>query len=277
MDNAVFSAVAQTARKADPARFETAMFAPLEVREDLFALISLNVELSRIPETVSEPMLGEIRLQWWNDAIESLFNGGPIAGHEVITGLEGPTGSGRLPKGKLLDLVDARRLLLSDSPMRDDKILDRFIAQTGGAMAALQVGALGGDIAAQDVAADAGWTEGAGRLIAALPALFARGDVVLPASVNLDSEAIRSGDTPPELLEAVQRLASKGLAKLASARARRSALPRGCRSPLLNAHAEERRLKAVLKPNANLVADTGAVSPFRERLSLLMNALTGRF
>lgn len=263
------SAVGKTSRQGDPARFEAAMFAEPARREDLFALIALNVELSRIPESVSEPMLGEIRLQWWEDAIGALFEGGRVEGHEVIVGLAPAVGEGRLNRERLADLIDARRLILSDTPLGDTGALDRLIAQTGGALAAVQVGALGGDQAAQNVAAKAGWAEGAGRLIGALPAMIGEGQT--------DEGVVRSGDAPPKLAALITTLATDGLARLAEARGLRTVIPRTARTPLLSLRPAERRLNAVLKPGANIFLDDGAVSPFRERLSLFRRALTGRF
>ena len=35
----------------------------------LFALYAFNLEIARVREPVSEPMPGEIRLQWWRDAL----------------------------------------------------------------------------------------------------------------------------------------------------------------------------------------------------------------
>lgn len=263
------SAVGKAARLGDPPRFEAAMFAPEARREDLFALIALNVELSRIPESVSEPMLGEIRLQWWEDAIEGLFDGSHTDGHEVITALAGAIREGRLAKSLLIDLIDARRLLLSDAQLSHEETLGQLIAQTGGALAALQVGALGGDVAAQNIAAEAGWAEGAGRLIGALPAMIGVG--------QLDEAAVLSGDAPPELATLVNKLATDGLAKLNAARQSRAVIPRKCRTPLLSLRPAERRLQAVLAPGANIFLDDGAVSPFRERISLFGRALSGRF
>jgi phytoene synthase len=263
------SAVGRTARQGDPTRFEAAMFAPERRREDLFALIALNAELSRIPESVSEPMLGEIRLQWWEDAISALFEGERVEGHEVIEALAGPVSDGRLSKDRLINLIDARRLILSGEAMGDAAILGRMIEQTGGALAALQIAALGGDDKAQDVAANAGWAEGAGRLIGALPAITGEGQV--------DEDAARSGNAPPTLASLVETLAADALQKLQSARADRNLIPHHCRAPLLSLKQAERRLKAVILPGANIFMDDGAVSPFRERLSLFARALSGRF
>ena len=58
-------------RRHDADRYLTALFAPGERREALFALYAFNLEIARMREAVSEPMMGLIRLQWWRDALEA--------------------------------------------------------------------------------------------------------------------------------------------------------------------------------------------------------------
>ena len=60
---------------ADYDRYLSALFAPACRREALFALIAFNHEIARIPEAVSEPMLGRIRLQWWREVLEAVYAG----------------------------------------------------------------------------------------------------------------------------------------------------------------------------------------------------------
>ncbi len=106
-------------------------------------------------------------------------------------------------------------------------------------------------------------------MIAALPTMLGSGQI--------DEKAIETGDAPPALASLIQTLAETGVEKLNSARAARSAIPGQCRAPLLSVRPQERRLRAILKPGANIFLDDGAVSPFRERLSLFRRAITGRF
>lgn len=65
----------QRVRHGDRDRFLTGLFAPPEKRQALFAIYALEFELARIPELVSEPMLGEIRLQWWRELIDAVASG----------------------------------------------------------------------------------------------------------------------------------------------------------------------------------------------------------
>lgn len=52
-------------------------FLPRGVRDAYLALRTLNLELARLPETVSNPTIGAMRMQFWKDAINNTFDGNP--------------------------------------------------------------------------------------------------------------------------------------------------------------------------------------------------------
>src|SRR6202030_2870644 len=83
-DGAGLSAVAALVRRHDRDRFQSALFAPAARRETLFALYAFNYEIARVRESVQEPMLGQIRLQWWREAIAAAFEGGHVRNHIVV-------------------------------------------------------------------------------------------------------------------------------------------------------------------------------------------------
>ena len=74
-------------RRYDRDRFQTALFAPAERREALLALYAFNYEIGRVRETVTEPMLGQIRLQWWREVVAAAFAGEPPRHHLVAVPL----------------------------------------------------------------------------------------------------------------------------------------------------------------------------------------------
>ena len=80
------NACAALVEKGDPWRFRTVMAAPVAARAKLFPLYAFNVEVSRAPYVTAEPMIAEMRLQWWRDALEEIANGAPRR-HEVVTPL----------------------------------------------------------------------------------------------------------------------------------------------------------------------------------------------
>ena len=61
----------RTLRAADPDRYLSMLYAPQDRRADLLALYAFNAEIAGIRDRVSEPMPGEIRLQWWRDMIDA--------------------------------------------------------------------------------------------------------------------------------------------------------------------------------------------------------------
>ncbi|MFV0474238.1 MAG: squalene/phytoene synthase family protein, partial [Pikeienuella sp.] len=193
----------KSAREGDEARFLAAMFAPEDRREALFALIAFNLELAKIPASVSTPLLGEIRLTWWREALEDLFARDLAGGHEVIVALAEARRRAPVDRALLERMIDARLYALEPGGSADRAGLYDFLAGTGGALAAAGVRALGGDDGAASVAALAGWAEGAGRLIAALPGLIAGGGGA-PMIAGMDMNALREGRAPAALTGALR-------------------------------------------------------------------------
>lgn len=76
--------------RLDHDRFVIAMAAPPATRQHLMALFAFNSEVAAISESVSETMLGQMRLQWWREQVDAASSGGPrpagIAGdlHDTI-------------------------------------------------------------------------------------------------------------------------------------------------------------------------------------------------
>jgi len=94
-------------RRFDHDRYLAILLTPEEFRAPLCALYAFDVEMTRIPNAVSEPMLGEIRFQWWRDTLEALtpFNN---PGHEIASALCETLFEGPLAPSDLLPLLDAR-------------------------------------------------------------------------------------------------------------------------------------------------------------------------
>ena len=70
-----WAAVRDAARLREPDRYLAALLAPRPVRNDLIAIAAFSSELLRARDIVRDPMIGEIRLQWWRDALQALGRG----------------------------------------------------------------------------------------------------------------------------------------------------------------------------------------------------------
>ncbi|MDF2367311.1 phytoene/squalene synthase family protein [Sneathiella sp.] len=123
-------------RRYDYDRWLTAIFAPTAAREGVFALLAFHAEIARIRETVSEPMLGDIRLQWWRDALNSIA-GGTSPAHPVAEALARIIPAHNLDIGDFQTIIDARAYDLDPLPFQTVAELLRYSEQTGGVLNSL--------------------------------------------------------------------------------------------------------------------------------------------
>lgn len=135
---------AEQVHRLDHDRFLCSLFAPDSRREALFALYAFNLEVARIREVVSEPILGAIRLQWWRETIERIYAGtreaqGISAGHAVIAGVREAVRRYDLTRAHFERLLEARAFDLEDERLAD---LDALVAYAEGTSATLTTLAL---------------------------------------------------------------------------------------------------------------------------------------
>ncbi|MEM8579431.1 MAG: squalene/phytoene synthase family protein [Pseudomonadota bacterium] len=122
------TACARIVERADPLRFACTMAVEPALRARLFPLYAFNVEVSRAPWVTAEPMIAEMRLQWWRDALEEIAAGGPVRAHEVTTPLAGVLSA---EEAQALDrLVAARRWDIYKEPYEDQAHLHDYLDAT---------------------------------------------------------------------------------------------------------------------------------------------------
>ncbi len=63
------------ARTEDRERYLTSLFMPAHARRAVWTLLAFNQEIAKIRDSVSETALGEIRLQWWKEALDGVLSG----------------------------------------------------------------------------------------------------------------------------------------------------------------------------------------------------------
>src|SRR3982751_5229634 len=105
-----------TIRRYDRDRFLLGLTVPVNRRNALWALFAFNHEIAKTREVVSEPTLGLIRLQWWRDALDQLYQGNTLQ-HEVLTALTPVIREHDLPRAWFDDLINAREADLGGKPL----------------------------------------------------------------------------------------------------------------------------------------------------------------
>ncbi len=247
-------ACAEIVQRGDPDRFLAAMAAPPAARAALFPIYAFNVEVSRAPWLTEEPMIAEMRLQWWRDALEEVAGGGPVRRHEVAE----PLAKVLDPDGaRLLDaLIVARRWDIYKDPFEDATAFAEYIDATAGGLmwtAARALGARDGETALRDI----GWAGGLAAWLRAIPELEARGRRPLPDG----------------RVAAVADLAKQGLQRWQ--RGRRSRIPASARPATLASWQAGAILRQARRVPARVADGSLGQSEFARRGNLLIASFTG--
>lgn len=167
-----------TVRQRDPDRYFSALFAPAKKRPLLFALYAFNRELAHIAEVVREPMMGEIRLQWWRETLEGARQGNPRA-HDVARALAETFARRYLPADLFEAMIEARAFDFSAEAFADDAARDAYLDATSGNLMRLAARVLGAEAAPDELAHEAGIAYGLAGLIRTQSVHRARGKIFL--------------------------------------------------------------------------------------------------
>ncbi|WP_374446185.1 phytoene/squalene synthase family protein [Stella sp.] len=230
------SPAGETARRQDPDRFLAALTAPADRREHLFAVLAFEHEIARTREVVSEPVLGEIRLQWWADMVAEIAVGGGARPPEPLAALRAAVAEGGVPPAVLAAMVEGRRRDLEEGPPATLDALEDYARATGGAVGRALAAALGqGAAAGAAVEVGTGWA--LTGILRALPFRTRHNEVFLPtealAAAGLTPHSVAAGRGGAGLAGIVRQVAARAEARFAAARAERP--PAGLRPALLPA------------------------------------------
>jgi len=133
---------AELVRTHDFGRYASSLFVPAGQRRALLALYAFNVEISRVREQVSQPLPGEMRLQWWTDMLAGAGHGG-IEGNPVAAELQLAIQNWHLPVERLSRLIDEHQFDLYNDPMPTMAALESYINDTSSALFSLGAGIAG--------------------------------------------------------------------------------------------------------------------------------------
>ncbi|NOD91589.1 squalene/phytoene synthase family protein [Ruegeria sp. HKCCD4884] len=250
-------ACAALVQRADPDRFRAAMAAPVAARALLFPIYALNVEVARAPWVTQEPMIAEMRLQWWRDALQEIAEGTTVRRHEVVTPLSRVL-SPHLA-GVLDEYVAVRRWDIYRDPFEDQGHFDAYINHSSGSLFLASAQTLG--VADEDVLRDFGYAVGVANWLRAIPELENRGRVPL-----LDG-------TP----DGVRALAQTALERLNKARANPAAISAEARPALTAGSLAGWVLKQAAARPERVASGTLIPGEMRQRLSLMWTVSSGRW
>jgi phytoene synthase len=264
-------------RAGDKDRYLASLFAPDERRSGLLALYAFNIEIARIRETVSEVMLGEIRLKWWHDAIEGLYAGARV-GHPVIEALAPLISEADLPKQALLNMIAARQFDLYDDPMPSLTALEGYLGETSSMLIQLAVMILARGQAPPlaDASGLAGVAMGITGLLRSLPLARARGQCYIPNEMlerhGLSPAHLLAARNPEAIEVALAELRAHAARRLAEARAKVKAITPEVYPAYLPASLTSLYLARLAKLGVRSLTEIAEVPQWRRQWTLYRNA-----
>jgi 15-cis-phytoene synthase len=201
---------ANLVRTRDFARYASTLFVPADQRRALFALYAFNTEISRVREQVTQPLSGEVRMQWWTDMLTGAGHGG-VEGNPVAAELLLTIRNFHLPVEPLTRLIEEHQFDLYNDPMPSMAALEGYINDTAAALFML-----GAAIAArpspeiEHLARHAGLAQGFSQVIANLPLDASRRQLFVPLQVlqqhGSGIEEVFAGKQTPRVRAAIDQV-----------------------------------------------------------------------
>jgi NADH dehydrogenase [ubiquinone] 1 alpha subcomplex assembly factor 6 len=276
------SRLAALLRRHDPDRYQTALFAPAGRREAMFALYAFNYEIARLRESVTQPMLGQIRLQWWREVVDAAFLGTPPRQHEVVAPLAAAIRERALTRAHFDRLIDTRERDLADEPPATLAELEDYAEGTSAALLYLALEVLGvAEPAVVSAAREIGIGYALAGLLRALPFHARAGRCYIPADIagraGLDPADYANLRDSAGLRTATAEIAAAGASHLQAARRYRREVSGSARAALLPAVVADRFLARLQRAGCNPLAPELAIPDPLQSWRLFAAALRGRF
>jgi phytoene synthase len=202
-DNKAADHCADLVRAHDFARYASTLFVPAEQRRALLALYAFNIEICRVPAQVSQPLPGEMRLQWWRDVLSGHGHGG-VEGNPVAAELLQVIGGYQLPVERLSRLIEEHQFDLYNDPMPTMAALEGYLNDTRSVLFSLAAATMGPPSSeVEHLARHAGLAQGIVQIMMSLPLDASQRRLFVPQQVlakhGCDLEGIFAGKQTPML------------------------------------------------------------------------------
>jgi phytoene synthase len=279
---AAADAVAACARAGEPDRYLAALLAPTHARTGLLALAAFASEVARVPFIVSgEPAIGEIRLQWWRDALQPsqdlVRTGNPIA-----DALRAAVERHALARGLLLDVIEARSFDLAGEAMADDAALHAYLWKSEGALFALagRILAPGSGADIDTAAATSAHAYGVARLLLGLARALSRGRLPLPQTrldaAGVSRQQLLAGEGGCNVAALLADLRDEARSSLVTSRQHVANLPRATRAAFLPLALVASYLRTLQRPGRDLLRGPAEIAPLTRVVRIALAHWLGR-
>jgi phytoene synthase len=258
-ESAAFAAAELRANDRD--RYLATLVLPEKERGAITALYAFNADVASIRDRAREAAAGEIRLQWWQDALAGEGHGA-VRANPLADALLDAISQHGLPVPALSRMIEARRFDLYDDPMPDLATFEGYAGETASALYQLAAMILNrGPVEPGDAAGHLGVAHALIGHLRAFGYNASKGRIVLPrdvfATCGVSEMDVRTGKESENLSVALTRFADLAGEHLRKADLAIASLPRDLRSvfapiALLRAQLERLNLDAPFAPQPDL-------------------------
>ena len=274
MSQSALSHSADFLKANDKDRYFASLVLPEPQRGAIQALYAFNADVATVRDRAREPAPGEIRLQWWVDAIKGEGHGA-VRANPVADGLLTAIETYRLPAAVALQrLLAARRFDLYDDPMPDVQSFEGYAGETVSVLYQLSAMILNGgaEIETGDAAGHLGVAQALIGHLRAFGLNASRGRIFLPWSIfaanGVRENEVLAGQVSEGLLEAHAQIIDLAREHLGKAEAAIAQLPKPLRPAFAQVALQrvylkqvERQSSAPFSPPADL-ADWRKIAAF---------------
>lgn len=194
MTSASAAHAAEFLKGNDRDRYFASLLLPEPARPAVQALLAFNADVASVRERAREPAAGEIRLQWWTDALEGEEHGA-VRQNPLADALLDAMDAYKLPAEPLHKLIAARRFDLYNDPMPDLPTFEGYAGETASVLYQLAAMVLNGgkELAGGDAAGHLGVAHALVGHLRAFGYNASQGRIFLPWSV-LAANGVREGE-----------------------------------------------------------------------------------
>jgi phytoene synthase len=223
---AYYDHCAALVRERDRERYLATLFAPADKRPQLFALYAFDLEIAHVPDAVRDPMAGEIRFQWWREALAG-DRAEEARANPVAAALLDTLTKNRLTPEGLIALIDAQQFDLLGQPMESREKLNEYLDATAGRIIELAAEILDSSGKSKEAARNAGRAVGLTRLLRSFAFDVSKGRLFVPLDVlaehDVHTASVIGGENSEGLRAALMELRREAEQSLERARNERIA------------------------------------------------------
>lgn len=221
---------------------------------------AFNVEVAQIQDATSEALIGKMRLQFWRETLDQIYNGDPPR-QPVAMELHRAIKKHGLSKRWLRSLIDAREEQLERRHFRSIQELEEYSEKSNSALYYLILQGLGSEnLHADHAASHVGKAEGIIKALRGVPHNATNRRVFLPQDImmkhGVSQEDVIRGSQEQNLKDTVYDIASQAHQHVEHARSLMKDVQKEARVALLPAVSISSYLKALQKADFN-VFDSG--------------------